>query len=288
MKQNSKKSSAHPFEMRECHTESAGLFFKTGRILCRLTSPFQKIEIFENPTYGRVLMLDGLVQTTEKDEHFYHEMLVHPALASHPEPQDILVIGGGDGGVLKEIYKYPIRECCLVEIDALVMEAAEKYFPWLPQVKGKKGLSLIVEDGRKFIEQTDRMFDVVIIDSSDPVGPSSVLHEKTFFERIKKRLNPSGIVAGQMGSPLFDLPEIKKKQGFFLNIFPVVRFYTGPVPTYPGGLWSYVFLSEKARPLDIRREPPPDLKFYTREVHEAAFALPQFMKDELSDKKPAD
>lgn len=271
----------NPVERKEYHSPSGGLFFHVTKCLHRQDSQYQKVEVFENEYFGRVLLLDGLVQTTEKDEFFYHEMLVHPAFQAHPSPRNLLIIGGGDGGVLKETLRYPIKSVCLVEIDSLVIDVSKEYFPWLSSSSDDERSELIIADGWEFVRKTDRKFDVVIIDSSDPVGPSVSLHEKNFFSGIKKCLNEDGIVVGQAGSPLYSMDSIKKKNDFLRTLFRIVSFYSSPVPTYPGGIWSFFYLSDKVQPLEIKRNPPGKLKFYNSDIHRAAFSLPTFFKEKL-------
>jgi spermidine synthase len=268
-------------EAREFQTETSGLFFKIRKLLKSGTSEYQRIEVFENQDWGSVLLLDGLVQTTEKDEFFYHEMLVHPAFIVHPEPQNVLIIGGGDGGVLREVLRYPVKKAVLVEIDDQVIQAAKAYFPWLKPALEDSRSELIVEDGRLFVERTQYRFDVVIIDSSEPIGPSSPLHEKEFYRLLKSRMNPGGIVMAQVASPFFQMDQIERKQVFFKELFRTARFYLGTVPTYPGGSWCYIYLSDDVEPLDIKREPVSGLKVFNTDVYRAAFALPSYMRDRL-------
>jgi len=265
-------------EFREFHTPTGGLFFRTGRVLCRRTSDFQEIEVFDHDFFGKVLFLDGLVQTTERDEFYYHEMLVHPALACHPKPDRVLIIGGGDGGALKQVLAHPVKHVTLVEIDPQVIEVGREFFPWLKACLKDKRADLVVADGNEFLTKSQRLFDVILVDSSDPVGPSAVLHRKGFFGNMKKRLNRGGIAACQSGSLLLHASTFRVKSRFLKGIFRRAHFYTGPVPTYPGGLWVYNFLSDGADPLDIKRKPPAGLGYYTPDVHRAAFALPANLK----------
>jgi spermidine synthase len=267
-------------EIREFHTPFVGIFFTVDSLLYSERSFYQKIEVIENKSFGKILLLDDLVQTTEKDEFFYHEMLVHPACMTHPSPKDILVIGGGDGGALKEILRYPVETVCHVEIDAQVIEVGKDYFPWLSPCLDDKRVELIIADGLEFLKEEDRAFDIVFVDSSEPVGPSISLHRRDFYEIVKKRLNGEAAVAvAQIGSPLYHLDFIKECSKTFKEFFQFVRFYVGPAPSYPGGSWCYAFLSDSVDPLDLNRDPPSDLKCYTREIHKAAFALPPFIKD---------
>ncbi len=265
-----------PSEEREYHSPSSGIFFKLKRLLYRDKSDYQKIEVIENEYFGRILLLDDLVQASERDEFFYHEMLVHPAFVSHPSPQSILVIGGG---ALKEILRYPLEYACLVEIDQQVVDVSKEYFPWLLPSLEDERTELIIADGIEFIDKTDKKFDIVFIDSSDPTGPSASLHERDFYENLKRCLNLEGIVVLQAGSPFYHLESLKKKDAFLKELFKNVCLYTSPVPTYPGGSWCFVFLSDEVQPLEIKRDPPRGLKYFNLDIHQAAFSLPNFLRD---------
>ena len=269
-------------EIREYHASSTGLFFTVDSFLYSKRSPYQKIEVFANESFGKILLLDGLVQTTEKDEFFYHEMLVHPACTTHSSPQNILVIGGGDGGALKEILRYPVESVCHVEIDAQVIEVGKEYFPWLSSCLKDKRVDLVIADGLEFLKETERRFDIIFVDSSEPVGPSVSLHRQDFYEATKKCLNgEEAVVVAQIGSPLYHLEFIRESSATFQEIFKTVRLYVGPAPSYPGGSWCYAFLSDNADPLVLHRDPPPGLKCYNRGIHQAAFALPPFLKNSI-------
>jgi spermidine synthase len=269
-------------EAREYQTPSSGVFFKAKKLLYEKKSAFQKIEIIENDFYGRVLFLDGLVQTTEKDEFFYHEMLVHPALACHSRPEKVAIIGGGDGGALREVLKHPVKKAWLVEIDQEVIRACEKYFSWLDQALSDPRAELAIADGFEFIQRTTEKFEVIIVDSSDPVGPSAVLHTKDFYQKLKKVLQPDGIIVAQAGSQLLHLEEQAQKARFLKKMFRFARFYFGPVPTYPVGTWCYTFLSDRVDPLKIKKlRIPADLKYFNAEIHQACFAEPAFFEQAI-------
>ncbi|MEN6312301.1 MAG: polyamine aminopropyltransferase [Acidobacteriota bacterium] len=266
-------------EAREYQTPASGIFFRVKKVLYAGRSKFQTIEIILNKDYGRVLILDGLIQTTERDEFYYHEMLVHPAMASHPKPEEVLIVGGGDGGALREVLKYGVKKVWLVEIDGLVIEACRKHFPWLRPAFADKRAELVVADGNVFIEETDRKFDVILVDSSDPVGPSTVLHEEAFYRKLKSRLKPGGIIAAQAGSLMLHQESHAVKSVFLRRMFRHSGLYLGPVPTYPVGTWCYNFLSDRVDPLAARkRRFPKGLKYINEEVLRAAFALPNFLK----------
>ncbi len=274
---NPKKTVAREYQMPH-----SGIFFDVRKVLYEGKSPFQRIEIILNEDYGKVLLLDGLVQTTERDEFYYHEMLVHPAMSAHRKPADVLVIGGGDGGALREVLKHPVRKVKMVEIDAEVVEACRTHFGWIKASLRDRRAELLIADGDEFVARTDERFDVIIVDSSDPVGPSTVLHREAFYRRLKSRLKPGGIVAGQAGSLLLHQGSHARKAAFLRRIFRFPGLYLGPVPTYPVGTWCYDFLSDEVDPLaPIRLRIPPGLRFYNSDIHAAAFAQPGFLREAL-------
>ena len=269
-------------EAREYQTGASGIFFTVQEVLYEGRSKFQRIEIIRNKDYGRVLLLDGLVQTTEKDEFYYHEMLVHPALASHARPRSVLVIGGGDGGALREVLKHPVKKAWLVEIDGKVIEACRDHFPWLKAAFRDPRAELVVEGGNVFIDKVRETFDIILVDSSDPVGPSTVLHQAGFYRKLKAKLNPGGIITTQAGSLMLHLDSHARKRAFLKRIFRHAALYLGPVPTYPVGTWCYDFLSDRIDPAKVRTLYIPDgLKYFNPDVYRAAFALPNFLADRL-------
>jgi spermidine synthase len=269
-------------EAREYQTGASGIFFTVGEVLYEGRSKFQRIEIIRNKDYGRVLLLDGLVQTTERDEFYYHEMLVHPALSSHARPKNILIIGGGDGGALREALKHPVQKAWLVEIDGKVIESCRRYFPWLKAAFKDPRAELVVEDGNVFIDKVRETFDVILVDSSDPVGPSTVLHQEAFYRKLKSKLNPGGIIAAQAGSLMLHLGSHARKRAFLKRIFKRAELYLGPVPTYPVGTWCYDFLSDKVDPAKVRTLYIPDgLRYFNPDIYRASFALPNFLAERL-------
>ncbi len=269
-------------EAREYQTAASGNFFTVKDVLYEGRSKYQRIEIIRNKDYGRVLFLDGLVQTTERDEFTYHEMLAHPAMCSHPRPANILIIGGGDGGALREVLKHPVRKARLVEIDGRVIEACREHFPWLRAALRDRRAELVVEDGNVFIDEVRETFDVILVDSSDPVGPSTVLHQEAFYRKLKSKLRPGGIIAAQAGSLMLHLDSHARKSAFLKRIFRRARLYLGPVPTYPMGMWCYDFLSDKVDPDKVRTlYIPGGLRYFNAEIYKAAFALPNFLAERL-------
>ena len=263
----------------EPFTESFGRRLKVEKFYYQGKTKYQFVQCFYNEFLGKVLFLDEKIQSAQIDEYIYHESLVHPALVTHPSPKSILVIGGGDGGALKEILRYPIEHACLVEIDQQVIDVSKEHFPWLLPSLEDERTELIIADGIEFIDKTDKKFDVVFIDSSDPTGPSVSLHEKDFYKNLKRCLNLEGIVVLQAGSPFYHLESLKKKDAFLKKLFKNVCFYTSPVPTYPGGSWCFVFLSDEVQPLKIKRDPSRGLKYFNLDIHQVAFSLPNFLMD---------
>jgi spermidine synthase len=198
-------------------------------------------------------------------------------MVTHPNPRKILIIGGGDGGALRQALQHPVESVRMVEIDPDVLSVAKKYFPWLVPSLEDDRTDLVVADGREYLGSSREKYDVVFVDSSEPVGPSVSLHEKSFYALLKARLLPDGIVCAQMGAPFFQLESLKRAKDEIRDIFKIARFYMAPVPSYPGGNWCYVFLSDRVDPLVIKREPSPNLQFYNLEIHKAAFALPNYL-----------
>lgn len=240
---------------------------------------FQEIAVIDTYLYGKVLLLDGIVQTTEKDEFMYHEMLVHPAMVTHPHPRKVCIVGGGDGGAAREVLKHPVERVVLVDIDEGVIEVCQKYFPELGNWEDPR-LEVRIGDAAEYIAETEEIFDVIIMDSTDPVpkGVAEPLFSTEFYERAYAHLSPEGVLVSQMEPPFFD-PERVKKLWKHLSVFPVLRLYWGLVPTYPGGVWSYVIASKKHDPAQSGRDLAFPTRYYSARVHQAAFVLPVFLEE---------
>ncbi len=260
------------------------------KVIYKGKSAYQDILLFENKSLGRVLVLDGIVQTTEKDEFIYHEMIVHVPILSHPNPRKILVIGGGDGGAIEEIFKYDfVEKVVMVDIDGKVIELAKKY---LRKICGKAfedpRLELIVDDGVKYVAQTQERFDVIVVDSPDPIGPGKVLFTKKFYQGLYRILNKVGVVSRQTGSTFFQGNELPQAMRIFRQVFPLNDVYLAAIPTYIGGFFSFI-LSGKG----IKKWPSLSTirkrfersgistDYYTPEVHQASFVLPPYVSRRL-------
>jgi len=251
------------------------------------TTLFQSILVFESLNHGKVLVLDGIIQLTERDEANYHEMLIHPALCAHADPRQILIIGAGDGGATRECVKCPLVEHVThVEIDAKVVEVCQKYFPNLASSFSNNKVSLLVQDGVIFLQTSQSMFDVIVVDSSDPFsGPNGGLFTDAFYQTCRDKLNPGGMLCFQAEYHLLHLDLIVRLFEKCKELFPTVRYYFTNVPTYPGGGIGFILCSlDVSSAADLtkpRRAPPAGCKYYSPSMHSAAFVLPAQVEETL-------
>lgn len=250
-------------------------------------SKFQKIEIFETFSLGKMLVLDGVIQLTEFDTHAYHEMITHVPINAHPNPKRILVVGGGDGGVIKEVCKYPsIEEIVMCEIDEDVVSISKKYFPQFATAFKDERVELIIDDAAKYIAEKNNYFDVIIVDSSDPEGPASTLFNAQFYKNMKKALTEDGIAVTQSESMYFHLDFIEELYKQNKTIFNHISYYYTLVPTYPSGTIGFSFCSKKHDHLvnfnTDRIKELTTLNYYNEDIHKAAFMLPEFIKKKLN------
>lgn len=252
-------------------------------------SDYQKVDIIQTPWLGRVFLLDGLVMTTEKDEFFYHEMIAHVPMNSVKSPERVLVIGGGDGGTVREVLKYPsVKEVVLCEIDGLVVEAAKKYLPTLSCKLDDPKVTIKIEDAIEYMKDKKSEFDVILIDSTDPMGPGEGLFTEEFYTNVKNALKPGGVMAAQSESPFANAREQKMMYALLKKVFRHVKPYAGPMPCYPAGYWSWAFCSEDVAPLsyineESARKIEKDAKLYNLELHKAVFSVPNFVKRNVGD-----
>lgn len=266
-------------EIKEYHGKDYGLFFEPFLILYDKSSPFQRITVIETESVGKVLLIDGLVMFSEIDEFFYHEMITHPVMVSHPNPEKVLVIGGGDGGTVRELLKYPVKKIFLVEIDSEVIEVSKKYFPAISYSLNSEKVKIVNSDGAEFLKSSTEVFDIIIVDSSDPVGPSSSLFTEEFVNDCISHLSQDGVFISQSGSPIFQREHLRNFFKIVKRKFTITNLYLVPVVTYPGTIWSFTAGSFKTDIKKIRREPPDGLKYYNKEIHTSAFSLPNFVKE---------
>ncbi len=244
---------------------------------------YQELCIFDTVEFGRMLVLDNVIQTTEKDEYIYHESIAHIPLLSHPNPENVLIIGGGDGGTLRETMRHPeVKQAIMVDIDGDVIEASKKYLPLWNTGFSDPRAKVLIEDGLKFVASTQKRFDVVLVDSTDPEGPGEALFSPEFYASIAKILKPGGMLCAQTESPIATPEPVRDIYQRISSVFDVARLYTVPIPSYPGGWWSFTCGSFGEDPIKPSRKSLDSwgLKFYSPEIHERVFVLnPKLKRD---------
>jgi len=252
-------------------------------------SLYQDVLVFKSETYGNVLVLDGVIQCTERDEFSYQEMITHLPLNSHPDPRKVLVIGGGDGGVLREVVKHEsVEEVTLCDIDEAVIRVSKQHLPGMAIGFENPKVTVHIGDGFQFLKDRYNAFDAIITDASDPVGPAESLFQKEYFELLKNALRPGGVISTQGECQWLHLPLIKEVRNYCREIFPVVEYAFTTIPTYPSGqIGFFLCCNEKGRNFrsPMRTFTPEQeaklFRYYNADVHRAAFLLPQFTKNSL-------
>lgn len=273
----------------EQHTDNAKISFKVKQHLFHDQSDFQTVDVLDTYEYGRLMTLDGLVMVTEKDEFIYHDMIVHPAMAVHPNPKRVLVIGGGDGGTVRELVRYPSIEAIdMVEIDKMVCNVAKDFFPSISSALNHPKVNLCYEDGVKWVADKSDYYDIILIDSTDPIGPGEGLFTTEFYSNCHRALTAEGILVNQNETPIYDaFFEVGISSNIKLNkMFPIVKVYQAVIPTYPGGYWLFNFASKAKDPLvDFNpkawRELALATKYYNPQLHLGAFALPTYVEEKF-------
>lgn len=249
----------------------------------------QRLVIFRNPRFGRMMMLDGVTQTTEADEFIYHEMLAHTPILAHGAVRKVLIIGGGDGGMLREVLRHPgVEKCTMVEIDPSVVELSKQYLPNHSQgAFDDPRTDLVFGDGAAFVKQPSDTYDVMIVDSTDPIGPGEVLFQDTFYANARRCLTPGGILVTQNGVPFMQGDELRNTITHLRHLFADASCYLATVPTYIGGPMAFGWASDEPMQRVVTeaalaaRFAAADLKtrYYTPAVHKGAFALPQYIAE---------
>lgn len=268
----------------EKQTENHGITSKITRTLHTEKSEFQDIAVIDTVEFGRMLTLDGLVMTTIRDEFVYHEMITHLALNTHANPKKVLVVGGGDGGAIREIIKHPaVEKATLVEIDGRVIEVSKQYLPEIAGALGDPKVEVLVDDGIKHLADKADTYDVICIDSTDPIGSAEGLFAADFYRSVYRSLKEDGIMVAQTESPFFNAGLITRVNKDISEIFPITRLYLAAIPTYPSGLWSFTMGSKKYDPLEVDETKIPEYptKYYSPRIHKSVFALPKFVEDLL-------
>lgn len=275
----------------EPHTKNVKFSIRVDHQIFSGHSDFQRIDIFESNEFGRFLTLDGYMMLTEKDEFIYHEMITHVPMAVHPCVRRVLVIGAGDGGVVRELTRYPeIEHIDLVEIDPMVVEVCRKYLQKTACGLADDRVHIHYEDGLKYVRSRHDEYDLIIVDSTDPFGPGEGLFTKEFYGNCYKALHDDGIMVNQHESPFYEEDALAMQQAHkrIISSFPLSRVYQAHIPTYPSGHWLFGFSSKKYHPvknLDAMRWNSRKLatKYYTTNLHKGAFALPAYVEQLLED-----
>ena len=273
----------------EFHTNNVKLSIRVQKQLYSGQSDFQRIDVFESPEFGRFLTLDGFMMLTEKDEFIYHEMLVHVPMSVHPNVKNVLVIGAGDGGVLRELGQYPgIETVDLVEIDEQVIDVCKKYLPQTACGFQDTRVRIHIADGLKFVRSVENAYDLIIVDSTDPFGPGEGLFTKEFYGNCYNALRADGIMVNQHESPFYeeDCMAMQRAHKRITESFPISRVYQAHIPTYPSGHWLFGFASKSYHP--IRNQRKNDFKklkiqtkYYNEHIHKGAFYLPTYVEELL-------
>jgi spermidine synthase len=272
--------------LQETVRDQVGQIVRVRQVLVSEKTPFQRIDVFETDQFGRILVLDGAINLGEKDEFIYHEMLTHVPLFVHPHAETLLVIGGGDGGVVREALKHPVKRVDLGEIDERVIEISRRYFPDVSAGLDDPRVNITIEDGTRFLKDIEAAYDLIIVDSTDPIGVGAVLYEVAFYRSIHRALKRDGIVTTQSESPFFDQDIVTDLYPKLRSVFPLVRMYLAPVPFYPGTCWSFAFCSKGIDP--VNDFPPSegliqetDTRYYDERVHQGAFIIPRCIRELL-------
>ncbi|WP_444816344.1 polyamine aminopropyltransferase [Stutzerimonas frequens] len=274
-------------DFQETLYEGYGQRFQIDKLLHEVHTEHQHLVIFENPRMGRVMALDGVIQTTEADEFIYHEMLAHVPILAHGLARRVLIIGGGDGGILREVARHrDIESITLVEVDGAVVEICREFLPnHSAGTFDDPRLKLVIDDGMHFLAETEERFDVIICDATDPVGPGEALFSENFYQACRRCLNEGGILVAQNGTPFLQLGEVQTTAKRMQGLFADWHFYQAAVPTYIGGAMTFAWGASSA---ESRKLPLETLmqrysgsgivtRYYNPHLHIAAFALPQYV-----------
>jgi spermidine synthase len=272
-------------------SKHARFSLRVNRHLYSGQSPYQKIDVFDTAEFGRVLVLDGFINVTERDEFIYHEMITHVPMAVHPDPRRVLVVGGGDGGTVRELCRYErVEHIDMVEIDELVVKVAKEHFPATSGALSDPRVNLHFSDGVDYVKSCSARYDLIIVDSTDPVGPGEGLFTSDFYRNCFRILNDDGIMVNQHEGPFYeeDARACQRAHARIVEVFPISRVYQANIPTYASGHWLFGFASKKYHPVkDLRAEAWESLglktRYYNTALHKAAFVLPVYVEGLLAE-----
>jgi spermidine synthase len=275
----------------DMHTETVKLSIRIERQLFSAQSEYQRIDVLDSREFGKILVADGDLMLTEMDEFIYHEMISHVPMAVHPDVRQVLVIGGGDGGVVRELVKYEgIRQIDVVEVDPLLVEVCRKYFPQMACSLNDPRVEIYHEDGLRFVRSKADAYDLIIIDSPNPFGPGEGLFTKEFYGNCYNALHEDGIMINQHESPFYkeEAFQCQRMHKRILESFPISRIYQAHIPSYPSGHWLFGFASRKYHPLDDMDGVRWNLlgihtRYYLPRLHAGVFALPAYVEELVKD-----
>ena len=267
--------------------------FRVKEVLFENKTEHQHLVIFESQDFGRVMALDGVIQTTERDEFVYHEMLAHVPLFAHGNAKDVLIIGGGDGGLLREVLRHPeVERAVQVEIDQAVIDMCVEYLPRHSNgAYDNPKAEIVIGDGIDYVQSCERQFDVILSDSTDPIGPGEVLFTSPFYEGIKRCLKPGGVFAAQNGVAFMQPDEVSTTRQRLSPLFDDCHFYAAAVPTYVGGIMTFAWASDNAALRNVSTATLAqrlansgiNTRYYTPALHAGSFALPQYLLDSVGE-----
>lgn len=280
----------------EKHSRDARFSIKVERQWVSQQSEFQKIDVLESQEFGRFLTLDGLMMLTEKDEFIYHDMIVHVAMATHPKVRRVLVIGGGDGGTVRELTRYDaVEHIDLVEIDPMVVQVCREFFSQTASRLDDPRVSIHFEDGLRFVRGKEDDYDLIIVDSTDPFGPGEGLFTREFYGNCYKALHADGVMVNQHESPYYEkyAASMRRAHTRIVDCFPICRVYQAHIPTYPSGHWLFGFASKRYDPLLDFDEAAAQrwealglhTRYYNTELHRGCFALPTYVRELLMERE---
>lgn len=268
--------------LKEGQIEDAAMTYKIKETLVTKKTEYQDLAIVDTYALGRMLVLDGIVQTTIKDEYVYHEMISHIPLFTHPNPKKVLVVGGGDGGAIREVLKHPsVDKAVLCEIDKDVVDECKRFLPEISCALEDPRCEVFIGDGIKYVHEHKNEFDVVIVDSTDPFGAAEGLFGGSFYKEIFECLTEDGIFIAQTETPFYLPDVVKRVYEDAKAVFPITKLFMAGIPTYPSGFWSFTVGSKKYDPetVDLSNTINIETKYYTKKLHNACFVLPKFVED---------
>ncbi|NTW91045.1 MAG: polyamine aminopropyltransferase [Erysipelotrichaceae bacterium] len=274
----------------EEHSDNVRFSIRTNKQLASVETEIQRVDVFDTPEFGKILVMDGNVTMTEKDEFIYHDMIVHVPMAVNPNIKRVLVIGAGDGGTIRELCRYPMIESIdMVEIDEAVVDICKEHFKTTSYALNDPRVKIYFEDGLRFVRSNKKVYDLVLVDSTDPIGPSEGLFSREFYGNCFNALKDDGILVNQHESPYYDfnVKAIQKSIKRLREKFPIGKMYQAHIPTFSSGYWLFGFASKKYDPVeDLDEEAFNRLglytKYYNTDLHKGSFALPNYVKELLN------